>query len=105
MWNIESLWFEVALVSTIFAVGGIFFGHFEEFTPRWRRVLKFLIFVTLVPAISAYFGRLWAFGFLGTLFVAGVYVHGFYLPSKGINGLTGEPREKYYALKGWPPRK
>lgn len=27
------------------------------------------------------------------------------LPKKGINGWTAEPREKYYALRGWkwPP--
>ena len=27
-------WFEVALVATIFAVGNILFGHFEERTPN-----------------------------------------------------------------------
>ena len=31
-------WFEVALAATIFAVGNILFGHFEERTPKWRRV-------------------------------------------------------------------
>jgi hypothetical protein len=30
MWSTNSLWFEVAIVSIIYAVGNIVFGHFEE---------------------------------------------------------------------------
>jgi len=30
-----------------------------------------------------------------------VYIHVWWLPRKGINGWTGEPKEKYYALRGW----
>jgi hypothetical protein len=30
-----------------------------------------------------------------------VYIHAWWLPSKGVNGWTGEPKEKYYALRGW----
>jgi hypothetical protein len=26
------------------------------------------------------------------------------LPEKAINGLTGEPKEKYYELRGWSAR-
>jgi len=33
-------WFEVALAAAIFAVDNILFGHFEERTPKWRRVMK-----------------------------------------------------------------
>jgi len=34
-----------------------------------------------------------------------VFVHVWWLPRHGINGWTGEPKEKYYALRGWkyPP--
>jgi len=28
-------------------------------------------------------------------------IHLWWLPKHGINGWTGEPREKYYALRGW----
>jgi hypothetical protein len=28
-------------------------------------------------------------------------IHGWWLPKKGINGLTAEPKEKYYELRGW----
>ena len=101
MWSIESLWFEVAVVNGIFAIGGIFFGHFEERTPRWQRVLKLLLFIAVVSGLSALLGRTWAFGFLGLSLLAVAYIHTIWLPSKGVNGWTGEPKEKYYELRGW----
>ena len=100
------MWMEVAMVATIFAVGNILFGHWEVETPKWRRLLKFVIVLALTLLISRMSGRLWAFLFLGALAVAAVIVHAFWLPWRyGINGWTGEPKEKYYALRGWkyPP--
>jgi hypothetical protein len=34
-----------------------------------------------------------------------VIVHAWWLPRHGVNGWTGEPKERYYALRGWkyPP--
>jgi ABC-type sugar transport system permease subunit len=97
----NTLWFEVAVITSIFAVGLIFFGHFEAETPKWRRVLKTIVMTALASTISAVFGRIWFFVLLASLFVVGLYVHAWYLPRHGINGLTGEPKEKYYALRGW----
>jgi hypothetical protein len=99
--NIDTLWFEIAMVCGLTAFGSIFFGHFEEHTPKFRRVLKLLMFILIVVLISKYAGRVWALGFLGALLLGVVYIHGFWLPSKGINGLTGEPKRKYYELRGW----
>ena len=53
------MWFEIAIVMTILAVGNIFFGHFEERTPTWRRLLKIPVIVGLVVAMSATLGRAW----------------------------------------------
>ena len=39
-----NLWIDVAVMASLFAVGNILFGHFEERTPKWRRVLKFFLF-------------------------------------------------------------
>ena len=100
------MWMEVAVVATIFAVGNILFGHWQAETPKWHRVLKFVIVLALTVLISTTFGHLWAFLFVGTLVLAAAIVHGFWLPWRyGINGWTGEPKEKYYALRGWkyPP--
>ena len=52
-----NLWVDVAVMATLFALGNILFGHFEERTPKWRRVLKFFVMVTAVTAISATAGR------------------------------------------------
>jgi small-conductance mechanosensitive channel len=96
------MWFEVAMVMTIFAIGNIFFGHFEENTPKWRRVLKVFVFLGLVLGISSTLGRAWAMGFLAAVaIVPFVVIHLWWLPKHGINGWTGEPREKYYHLRGW----
>lgn len=99
------MWLEVAVVATIFAVGNIVFGHWEVETPKWRRLLKFILFVGVTLGISAGVGRLWAFLFLGFLIIPVLVIHAWWLPKHGINGWTGEPRERYYALRGWkwPP--
>ena len=95
------MWFEVAVLMTIFAFGNIFFGHFEERTPKWRRGLKPLVALAIVVAISATFGRAWAMGLLGAMIVPVLVIHAWWLPKQGINGWTGEPRDKYYRLRGW----
>ncbi len=102
MWITDSLWFEVAVVSSIFAIGNIAFGHFEEQTPKWRRVGKFVLILLVIIAISFYFGRTAAMTLLALFFIPVLYIHLFYLPKKkGINGLTGEPKSKYYEFRGW----
>lgn len=103
--SMDSLWFEVALICGITAFGSIFFGHFEEHTPKLRRVLKLILLNGVAVTVTLLFGRMYTLFLLGIVFVAFVYIHGFWLPSKGINGFTGEPREKYYKLRGWKMKK
>jgi hypothetical protein len=101
MWNTDSLWLEVAVVSLITAFGSIFFGHFEVHTPKWRKVLKLLFFILVTVSLSATVGRIWAFAFLGFTLLMVAFIHAIWLPSKGINGWTAEPKDKYYELRGW----
>jgi hypothetical protein len=95
------MWFEVAIITTIFAAGNILFGHFEERTPKWRRLLKLVLFVGLMILLTETVGRLWFYALLILLLIAVMIIHGWWLPKHGINGLTGEPKEKYYQLRGW----
>ena len=61
----EPYWFEVAVVASVFALGNILFGHFEEGVPKWRKVLKFFALTGLAVLISTVAGRAWFYGFLG----------------------------------------
>lgn len=101
----DTLWFEVAVMATVFALGIMLFGHFEEGVPKWRKVAKFFALTGLAVAISAAAGRPWFYAFLGVGCVFVLIVHGWWLPRHGINPWTAEPRERYYKLRGWklPP--
>jgi hypothetical protein len=102
MWTTESFWFEVAIVSIIYALGNILFGHFEERTPKWRRVGKYLLTILATFLLSFYFGRPVAMLAMSAFVIPFLYIHGYYLPKKkGINGWTGEPKAKYYEFRGW----
>jgi len=101
----DTIWFEIAIVSAIYAVGNILFGHFEEQTPKVRRVGKYILTLIIIIGLSTYFGRTIAMVTLVLFFLPAIYIHGISLPKKGINGWTGEPKEKYYDLRGWDKRK
>ena len=100
MLNTDTLWFDLAIVMSIFAIGNILFGHFEEHKAKWRRLLKVGVVMGITLGLS-YFGLRWlAYALLGMMGLAAAYIHIWWLPSQGINGWTGEPREKYYQLLG-----
>lgn len=102
MWATDSLWFEIAIVSIIYAVGNIAFGHFEEQTPKIRRIGKYILTLIIICMLSIYVGRTAAMILLGVFLIPILYIHGYYLPKKkGINGWTGEPKSKYYEFRGW----
>jgi hypothetical protein len=101
MFETNTIWFEVSIVTFLFLLGHIFLGHFEERSPKWRKLLKFVVTLTIVIAISVFAGRTIAFLLLGSAFIPVLYVHMVLLPKKGINGWTGEPKAKYYDLRGW----
>ena len=101
MWNTDSLWLEVAIVSIFFAVGNIFFGHFVEQSPRWHRLAKYLVTLALILLISIFLSRTVALLVLASSILPLIYIHGIVLPRKGINGWTGEPKSKYYDFRGW----
>ena len=93
-----TLWFDAAVVLGIFAVGNIVFGHLEAHRPTWQRLSKVALILGAVLGLSATVGRLWSFGLLTAMFLAAVYVHAWWLPKHGVNGLTGEPRDRYLEL-------
>lgn len=103
MWSTDTVWFDIAIVMSIFAIGNILFGHFEEHKPKLLRLLKVLLIVSLTLVLS-FVGLRWvAYTLIRVLGLAAAYVHIWWLPSHGINGWTGEPKERYYELIGVRP--
>ncbi len=98
MWRLDTPWFTVALVMTIFAVGGVIFGRFEQHKPRSRRVLKQALVLAAFVMVDRFGGRSWMFGLRGLFGAAAAVVHGWWLPKHGINGWTAEPYDRYLAL-------
>jgi hypothetical protein len=101
MWNTNTLWVEIAVVTIFFLLGHIYFGHFEERSPKWRKLVKYIVTLAIILTLSIFFGRTAAFVVLGIALLPVVYIHGVVLPKKGINGWTGEPKGRYYEFRGW----
>jgi len=98
MWKFDTRWFDVAAFSTVWAALIIVFGHFEQHKPAWRRLLKFALGMALLLGMAEMAGRAWAYAVMGMLLAAGGAIHFTVLSKRGINGWTGEPREKFAAL-------
>jgi hypothetical protein len=92
---------DVAMVAVVLAFGNVAFRHFDPLLPWWRRVLKVVVALAMTAVISYYFGRTGVLIAAGIALLPVIYIHAIWLPRHGVNGWTGEPREKYYALRGW----
>lgn len=101
MWNTDSLWVEISVVSIYFLLGNIYFGHFEERSPKWQKLAKYIVTLVIVCSLSVFCDRTVAFTVLGLTLLPIIHIHGTVLPRKGINGWTGEPKGKYYEFRGW----
>ena len=94
-------WFELAVMFGLMAVGNIVFGQFAEGQPKWQRVAKVVVSGGIAVLGSATAGRGWFFALLGVMSGLVIIIHAWWLPKHGINGWTAEPRDRYYALRGW----
>jgi len=93
----------VAAGAMLLALGNVAFWRFEPEKPVWRRLLKVVVALAITAAISYYFGRTGVIIAVAIAALPLIYIHGIWLPRHGVNGWTGEPREKYYKLRGWAP--
>ena len=98
MWTTDSRWLDLAAVTTLLVVLTIAFDRFERHKPAWRRVAKIAVLVALVLVAIAALGRAWGYAVLGLMLMAGTAFHFVVLSKLGINGWTGEPRDKFEAL-------
>ncbi len=96
------LW-DVASVAVVLAIGNVLFWHFDPRLALRKRAMKVLVALAVTAVLSYFFGHLGAAVGFALSALPVVYVHAIWLPRHGVNGWTGEPREKYYALRGWAP--
>ena len=97
-----NVWIDVAVIAGMFAVGNILFGHFEEHTPKWRRILKLFIVTGLVALISSTAGRIWSVALVGTMFAVVLYLHGMVAAEETRHQRLDRRAEgQNYALRGW----
>ena len=94
----------VAITAISFAIGNILFGHFNERTPKWKRVTKVVLVLAFVDVIFAAAGLVWRLAPIALMLVVAAVIHLWWLPRHGINGFTREPRDKCYELRGWTPQ-
>ena len=94
---------DVLTVAVFLMFGNIMFRHFEPRASLLRRVLKVVATLAVTAVISYYFGRTGVIVAFGVAMLPVIYIHAIWLPRHGVNGWTDEPRDKYYALRGWPP--
>jgi hypothetical protein len=73
----------------------IAFNNFEKHLPIQRRVTKLFVVVGTLAIIGILFGRFAFWGIIILMTIGQVYLHGWYFPKHGINGLTAEPYDKY----------
>jgi hypothetical protein len=91
------------MMAVLLALGIVAFRRFEQRTPLWRRLLKAVAALAMTAVISHFFGRTGVLVAFGIAALPVIFVHAIWLPRHGISGWTGEPRDKYYALRGWAP--
>ena len=96
--TVDSRWFDAAALTALLAVLTVAFDRFERHKPAWRRVAKIAVLVALVLIAIEVLGRARGYGVLGLMLAAGTGFHFAVLSKRGINGWTGEPRDKFEAL-------
>jgi len=87
---------EIFIVLTIASLAYfVVFNNFEKHLPIKRRGIKLFVVVVILAAIGMLFSRYAFWGVIALMTIGQVYLHGWYFPKHGINGLTAEPHDKY----------
>lgn len=58
-------------------------GSNEEHKPKWRRLLKVAIILTVVVGLSATAGRFWAYAVMAIPLIGAAVIHIWWLPKHG----------------------
>lgn len=94
------MFIDLFLASVGLLVGTALFGHFESYTSPLRKLAKFAAYLGIVALLSSAVGH-WSIVAILGLLAFGVGVHFWWCLAHQINPLTAEPRDRYFALRGW----
>jgi hypothetical protein len=87
---------EILIVFTIASIAYFLaFNNFERHQPIKRRITKLFVVVGVLAVLGILFGRYVFWGIITLMTMGQIYLHGWYFPKHGINGLTAEPHDKY----------
>jgi hypothetical protein len=87
---------EIFIVFTIASAAYfLVFNNFEKHLPFGRRITKLFVLIGILTVIGLLFGRYAFWGIITLMTMGQIYLHGWYFPKQGINGLTAEPHDKY----------
>lgn len=87
---------EVLVVFTIASIAYFLaFNNFEKHLPVKRRITKLFVVVGALTVFGTLFGRHVFWGLIILMTVGQIYLHGWYFPKQGVNGLTAEPYDRY----------
>ena len=87
---------EILIVLTIASLAYfVVFNNFEKHLLAQKRIVKLFSVVGILAIIGILFGRYVFWGMITLMTIGQVYLHGWYFPKQGINGLTAEPHDKY----------
>jgi hypothetical protein len=85
---------ELAVLLALVILGTAVFGVFEIGSPRWRRILKWLVLTGATLGLYYAFGH-WAVAFALTAAAASIGYHLWWCRRQGIHWLKATPRRKY----------
>jgi hypothetical protein len=89
----------VVEILTVFTIASIAyflaFNNFEKHLSIKRRITKLFVVVGVLAVLGILFGRYVFWGVITLMTMGQIYLHGWYFPKQGINGLTAEPHDKY----------
>lgn len=87
---------DILIVLTISSLAYfVVFNNFEKHLPTQRRLTKLVIVNGVLAVIGILFGRVAYWGVIAVMTIGQIYLHGWYFPKHGINGLSAEPYDKY----------
>ncbi len=92
---------DLYLAGLLYSFGAVIFNRFEERTAISKRLRKLVFYHGIAALLVFTVGRPWSLLWIFGMMSIGLTFHFWWTLKHQIHPLTAEPRETYYALRGW----